>query len=279
MFVWLVCFEMLWIGYFYLVFDVYFLGFFFQCCYQIAILIFGQVASCCSTPYSFCKWRSINTLFTVNLSGLIIWCLQSLVSRLAERCATKSHCFSKALIASGTFSPFCFCGLQQQFIPVPVIPESVTHESSDTWEGCWQHLWCAAWFLQTDLHPQTEKGCWCPWDGDTAPCLNSCARAESTSLLPNPHFPVLFQSNQILLSPALLDITSFNTCQKQLMVSFFPYFFSRGEINSNYSDLSPDVEVSGRQKRESGSIRGRKCLSDCQDTFHSVMRDRKCQCK
>ena len=42
------------------------------CCCQIVILILGQVASFCSTPYWSCKRSSINTLFTVKLLGLII---------------------------------------------------------------------------------------------------------------------------------------------------------------------------------------------------------------
>lgn len=50
-----------------------FLVFFsFLCCCQIVILILGQVASFCSTPYRSCKRSSINTLFTVKLLGLII---------------------------------------------------------------------------------------------------------------------------------------------------------------------------------------------------------------
>ena len=81
-----------------------------------------------------------------------------------------------------------------------------------------------------------------PHEGDTVPRLDSCVRTESTSLL-IPGLPVLFPSNQILLSLVLWDIPSFNTCQRKLIVSFSPPAFRR-EINSKYPDLSPDAAFS-----------------------------------
>lgn len=181
----------------------------------------------------------------MNLLGLIIWCLQSLASRLAEGCATKSHCFSKALIAFGTFSPLCLCGSAAIVYPracFPRVPYSqiIWHLGGVRAAS----LICSLIPSDRPLHTDREGMLIPQWVGHT-PRLNSCARKESTSWLPSPGFPVLFHSNQILLSPALWDITSFNTCQKQLMVRvFFPLLVFRGEINSKYSDLSPDVTFS-----------------------------------
>lgn len=84
-------------------FNVYFLDIFFLVLLSNCYFDSWPVCLIFSIHFSFCKRRSINTLFTVKLLGLITRCLQSHLRRLAERCAMKSHCFSKALIASGTF--------------------------------------------------------------------------------------------------------------------------------------------------------------------------------
>lgn len=87
------------------------------------------------------------------------------------------------------------------------------------------------WRLQTDLLPQMGGGTLIQShherDPSAFPCLNFCARTESTSLLPIPGLSVSFQSNRILISLALWDTRFFNACQKQLMVSFPPTCFQR----------------------------------------------------
>lgn len=177
-------------------------------------------------------------------------------------------------------SPFCLCWSAAAVYPSACFPR-VRYS---------QIIWHLGGVLAASLicslipsdrpSPRTEKGCWSHCEGDTAPHSNSCARTESTSWLPKPAFSVLFQSNPILLSPALWDITSFNTCQKQLMVRvFFPCLFSEEKLIVNIQASLPMLHFLERQKTESGSIRDRKCLSVCQDTFHSVTKDRRCQCK
>lgn len=137
-----------------------------------------------------------------------------------------------------------FTGLPQQFMTVSVF---AVYYSEVTWHLGGRgtgHIWCSSWFRQPDFYPQMGGGTLVqfPHEGDTVPHLDSCVRTESTSLL-IPGLPVLFPSNQILLSLALWDIPSFNTCQRKLMVSFSPPAFRR-EINSKYPDLSPDAAFS-----------------------------------
>lgn len=203
------------------------------------------------------------------------------MSRLAEGCATKSHCFSKSPDCFGTFFPFFLCGSAAALYPRARFLR--VRYSQIIWhlEGVLAASLICSLTPLDGASPTNRKGMLIPLWGGHSPTSEFLCKKGINFTAPHPGFPVLFQSNQILLSPALWDITFFNTCQKQLMVRvfFFPYLFSEEKLIVNIQTSPLMLHFLERQKTESGNIRDRKCLSDCQDTFHSVMKDGKCQCK
>ena len=207
----------------------------------------------------------------MKLLGLIIWGLQSHVRWLAERHAMESRCVSKALIASSMF-PFCLCEATAAVYPVPVSQclwlrdQLMAGSISDS----------PTWILPADLylglrdaappHP-TGKG--------TQSHRDSCARTPSPTP-PRPCFPVLFQSHQVLLllglSHPILQYLS-----ETISSEVFPHLFSEEKLMVDIQTSLRMLHFLQRWKTESGSLRDRQCISDFEDTLHSVVRDGSCQ--
>ena len=60
---------------------------------------------------------------------------------------------------------------------------------------------------------------------------------------------------------------------------FFPYLFSEEKLMVDIQTFLLTLHFLQRWKTESGSLRDRQCLSDFEDTLHSVVRDGRCQCQ
>lgn len=205
----------------------------------------------------------------MNLLGLIVWCLQSHVRWLTEIHAVESHCFSKALIASGTFSPLCFYGTAAATYPSACLPR--VYYSRVIW-----HLGGAlAAFPTSSLIPSHTSS---PTDarrdtdqvplwGEHSPLFEILCKNRVNFPPLQPGFLGLFCSNPILLSRALWDITSFNTCQKQLMVSFLPYLFSEEKLIVNIQTFLLMLHFLERRKTESTSIRDRNVYQTFKTRF------------
>ena len=134
------------------------------------------------------------------------------------------------------------------------------------------------WILPADLYlGQRDAAPPHPTGRGMQPHRDSCARTPSPPP-PQPCFPVLFQSHQILLLPGLSH-PILQYLSETIGSEVFPHPFSEEKLMVDIQTSLQMLHFLQRWKTESGSLRDRQCVSDFEDTLHSVVRDGSCQCR
>lgn len=152
-----------------------------------------------------CKWRPINTLFTVKLLGLIIWSLQRHLRSLAERCTARPHSFPEALIAFRTSLSFCLCGATAAVcFPSLLLLLVVWHLEGKLAVALVLSL------IPSIISPSAREGVLSQFcrDGDPVLCLTLVCTLKLLTYFPTPGSLSWFQNMQFLFPLALWTLHS-----------------------------------------------------------------------